>query len=615
MQFTLGAFLVDPSRNCLFIDSRTINLEPQIMDVLCALARSPGEVVSRDQLIEQVWSVKFGADESLTRAISELRKAIRVAGETEKYIETVYKRGYRLSADVRMERDASPIRDGRSAQPVGCNLAVLPFEDMSPEKDQGHFADGVSEEIINALAQNSELRIAGRTSSFSFKGSSVTIGEIGKQLGATHILEGSVRKHGNTLRITVQLIEASGDIHLWSRTYDGTLENIFEFQEQIAREVGSEVLTAIGVSGAVAPRSDRPPLTDDYKAYEYFIRGRALTEQYDGINSLPKAIDLLEQAVAFDSNFPDAWAYLARANFYMLEHLVVPDWRQHLAAGRLALRRAIQLEPENPIVQSTNAYIALLDLNIDERVQACETAHHLDPNTPIIKYTFGSALSSIGLPQNGLDLMEEAIHNEPLAASWINGLANAKYALGDFEGAMESYQRSFDLGFEAAIILKAGVLAHLGKPDQAIACVEDHANRMGPLTRSFGMQKLLNSIGYAAFFEKRIWARTILYIVMSAQLKNRKTQPTSTLPFRCGALGYPVLFMDAIRANPHPYMGSTLAQIWTPTEEARRVRSHKSFPKFAEDIGLIRAWQTYGWPKQVYSADEQDASKRFVVRA
>lgn len=234
----LHAVMVDPTRNQISRDACVVQLEPKVMDVLCVLLEQQGRVVSREEFIGRVWKLESGSDESVTRAISLLRRAFRKVGEDRQYIETVPKRGYRIIADA-PATEALPAPAPTPAAPpsraaMQTSIAVLAFADMSPASDQRHFCDGVAEEIINALLRIPELRVIGRTSSFSFKSREETIPNIGARLNASHVLQGSVRKHGDVLRICAQLIEADSERHLWSQTFDGSYEDVFNLQEKVA---------------------------------------------------------------------------------------------------------------------------------------------------------------------------------------------------------------------------------------------------------------------------------------------------------------------------------------------------------------------------------------------
>lgn len=607
--FEIGAFQVDAKRNLITRDDKAFALEPQIMDLLCVLAEKSGDVFSRSELIDRVWKVNFGGDESLTRGISILRKTFKKAGAKDSYIETIYSRGYRLKATV-SKTIPTPIKTAITipAETI-ISIAVLPFDDMSRKSDQAYFSNGVSEEIINSLAQHSFLRVIGRTSSFSFRDKSLPIGDIAKALNVSHILEGSVRKTGQKLRITVQLVAATEDKHIWSETFDGVLDDVFEFQEVIAGAVEQELKSIFGAPGNHTPKRALKKMTTNTQAYDFFVQGRSLMHQQDGQDTLPRAIEYLEKAVAFDPKLVEAWVYLAITNFYLVEHSKASNWREKIAAGRRAAQRALDLNPDIALTQSTLAYQALFDLKIDKFVDVCEAVHELEPTSPIYEYTYGNALASIGQSQRGLKMMESAICREPLSASWINGIGHPKFALGDFDGANATYQQSLDMGYYGAMFTKAVLLKHTRNSKTAIDFLQEYSTSMGLFSRSILPIKVFWSLNVEASYGKNRLTRWLVYIVLRYVIGHKKTQPTVGLPFRAYTLGSPRLFMKAVQHHPTPYLGAALAQLWTPTTEARRIRTHKNFPKFAQEIGLVRAWQANGWPKYIQPLDGTDGSE------
>jgi TolB-like protein/Tfp pilus assembly protein PilF len=605
----IGAFQVDAQRNRILRGQKPFTLEPQIMDVLCVLAGKPGEVISRDDLIEQVWNVQFGGDESLTRAISILRKTFKKAGEDDLYIETIYKRGYRLKAPVSkpVSKNQTDLTGTRPDKEI--SIAVLAFEDMSCTKDQEYFSDGISEEIINALVKIPYLRVTGRTSSFSFKGKKVPIREIASTLNVTHILEGSVRKTGEHLRITVQLIDGAVDAHIWSETFDGTLDDIFDLQEKIARATERQLSLVFDTQDVALPQRLAGTLTASQDAYAFFVQGRSLTHQQDGQDTLPRAIEFFEKAVAFDPKFAEAWACLAIANFYLLEHSTTPNWHEKISAGRRAAGRALDLNPDITLVYSTLGYLALFDLELNTLVEVCAKVHELEPASHAYEYAYGNALASIGQSERGMTMMERAISREPLSASWINGIGHPKFALEDFDGANAKYQQSLDMGYDSAMFMKAILLKHTQNSKTAISFLQENLKHMGSFLKSAMPNKFVLNLSIDASYGTNRLTRWLAYMALNREVGNKKTQPTVGLSFRCYTLGYPRLFMKAVRRHPSPYLGASLAQLWTPTVEAKRIRTHKGFPKFAQDIGLVRAWQANGWPKTIQPIDGTDGSE------
>ena len=228
--------------------------------------------------------------------------------------------------------------------PDPASIAVLPFADLSPDKDQGYFSDGIAEEILNVLVRVDGLSVASRTSAFGFKGqASLGIPAIAEALKVRNILEGSVRKSGDTIRITAQLIDASTDKHLWSQTYDRVLsaENLFAIQDEIAKAIVSELAKSMQLKTAPSSASLVSVATENLDAYQLFLRARDIFRQRT-VDNIPQVINMLEQALELDANYAEAWASLAAVS------VVAPSWgvndRDFFQLTRDAAQRAIELD-------------------------------------------------------------------------------------------------------------------------------------------------------------------------------------------------------------------------------------------------------------------------------
>ena len=208
----IGEWTVEPAIDCIWRGTETQKLEPRTMRLLMCLANSPGEVVSIDRLLTEVWVGVVVGSASVYEGVSQLRKILGDVDPQPNYIVTVPRKGYRLIAPVQRAGTAERALPAKS-------IAVLPFADMSEKQDQEYFADGMAEEIIGLLARIRGLKVIGRTSSFQFKGKSEDLRSIGAQLGVAYVLEGSVRKSGDHLRVTAQLIDCRDGTHLFSKTY------------------------------------------------------------------------------------------------------------------------------------------------------------------------------------------------------------------------------------------------------------------------------------------------------------------------------------------------------------------------------------------------------------
>jgi adenylate cyclase len=290
------------------------------------------------------------------------------------------------------------------------SVAVLPFSDLSEKHDQEYFSDGLAEELIDALTKVPNLRVPARTSSFSFKGKSATVEEIGRALGVTHILEGSVRKSGERLRITAQLVRADNGFHLWSQTYDRDARDIFAVQDDIARAVSEQLRSTLlgGQAPAPSPRQSTSP-----EAYTLYLQARHLAGN-DTRRDLDQAAALYHQALELDPKYAPAWAGLADCYGRRVAQgfgSVSENHAQLIAAAN----HAIALNPDLP-----EAYVALAtayiqhDRNWTAAADALSRARSLDPNDAEMLSLFGHFAAAAGRPDQGAEYFRRAVQGDPL---------------------------------------------------------------------------------------------------------------------------------------------------------------------------------------------------------
>jgi TolB-like protein/Tfp pilus assembly protein PilF len=484
------------------------------------------------------------------------------------------------------------------------SIAVLPFVDMSQEHDQEYFGDGISEEILNALVKVKALKVAGRTSSFQYKGRNENLSDIGAALGVAHVLEGSVRKQNNKVRITAQLIQADNGYHLWSETYDGDLSDIFDLQDSIAKSIVEELEVLLG---AAAPTRLATNLTNSPEAYEYFLQGRQLVHQQVGQETLPRAVELLEKAVALDPHFAEAWAWLADANYTLTENSATPNWKDHILAAHQACQRAIDLDPQLPMAYHALAYRASHDKKLDEVMDIYEKAWKLDNTNAELVFAYGQALAGIGQLSSAKEMLA-VLDKEPLIAVFHTTRANGLYATGDIKQAAASYQRSIDLGFTMAAVLYGYMLSINSNLSEALEVVDRNWDRFPLLLKRCLVLPFTRSIFYAAIFRRWTIARWTALLVMKMWASLPNAQPNSVYPMAYYTLGGAKSFLDYFSHQPCPYTLGNLVVLWQPTEEARRIRTHDAFPSFADQMGLVRLWQKHGWPEFVQPLPGTDGS-------
>ena len=244
-KISFGRFRLDLARRELRRDQTLVRLGSRARDILCVLASAEGKVVSKDELMERVWPGVIVEENNLQVHISALRRAFEGDGDSESWIVTVPGRGYRFlgspdppAADKAAPASSSPVADEPS-------LAVLPFLNLSDDPKQDYFADGMVEEIITTLSRIHWLFVIARNSTFAYKGQNVDVKRVGRELGVRYVLEGSVRKSGNRVRITAQLIDANTGAHLWADRFDGLLEDVFELQDKVASSVAGVIEPAL----------------------------------------------------------------------------------------------------------------------------------------------------------------------------------------------------------------------------------------------------------------------------------------------------------------------------------------------------------------------------------
>src|SRR5581483_6388212 len=329
----VGDWLVAPSLNSMSSEGRTVRLEPKVMGVLLCLAQHPGETLYKEQLFQAVWTKTVVTEEVLKRCIAELRRAFNDDARDPRIIETISKRGYRLLAPV-----SAPVAATVPAESaVSDSIVVLPFMNMSADPENEYFADGITEEIIDALAQIQELRVVARSSAFSFKGKHVDLRSVGKQLNVRTVIEGSVRRADNRLRITAQLVCTADGYHLWSEHYDREIKDVFAIQEDIARGIAQRLRITF-------PWSEKPLIkigTPNLEAYESYLKGRGHLNQRGP--AISRAIVCCQRAVDLDPNYALAWAGLADCYTTLCWYgLAVP--KDFMPRAIEAARRAVALD-------------------------------------------------------------------------------------------------------------------------------------------------------------------------------------------------------------------------------------------------------------------------------
>jgi TolB-like protein/Flp pilus assembly protein TadD len=356
--------------------------------------------------------------------------------------------------------------------PNETSVAVLPFVNMSSDPEQEFFSDGISEEILNVLTRIPGLKVAARTSSFQFKGQNLDIADIAQQLKVNHILEGSVRKAGDRLRITAQLIEAESGYHLWSDTFDRQLEDVFAIQDEIANAIASELRTRL----ADQPLATSTPV--DMAAYESYLKGRALVATRRGSN-LMQAIDLLKETLGIAPDYAPAMASLAKA------YVVLPYFSEQIPAGaarseaRLWAEKALSIEPDNTEALAVMGIVHNeVDLDPEKALEVLQRAVRANPGSAVANNFLGDIYTRVGELDRAMIYEAKAAELDPLGPVMLTDLGNVYILKGDHQKVLELANRALELdpGFLHALVQMTDVNFILGDQENFELAVHRLAN-------------------------------------------------------------------------------------------------------------------------------------------
>ncbi|WP_166296584.1 winged helix-turn-helix domain-containing tetratricopeptide repeat protein [Bradyrhizobium sp. 2S1] len=423
MRYLFEEYALDTDRRELHRGAEVVSVTPQVFDLLDFLIRNRERVVSKDDVIDAIWNGRSVSDAALTTRLNVARSAIGDSGEQQRLIKTLPREGFRFVGAVREDRGpASAATAGAElelskptvALPDKPSIAVLPFQNLSADPEQEYFADGVVEDITMALSRFRWLLVIARNSSFTYKGRPVDIKQVGRELAVRYVLEGSVRKAGNRIRIAGQLIDAETGAHLWADRFDGALEDIFDLQDQVTSTV----------VGAIAPmlqreeirRARRKP-TENLDAYDYYLRGLASVRRWTR-EANSEALLLFCKAIELDPGLACAygmagWCYIQRkARRWMI------DREQESAEATRLGWKAVHLGADDPAAMCMGAYVlAFIAHEFDDAIAFVDRGLSINPNLAHA-WNLGAWVRAFrGEPDLALDYAARAMRLSPLDPS------------------------------------------------------------------------------------------------------------------------------------------------------------------------------------------------------
>ncbi len=469
--FKIGGWLVQPRRRRLSTADRAITVKPRSMAVLVALAHADGEVLTKQALMAQIWGDAEVTEDVLTQSIVELRRALGDDARNPSYIETVPRVGFRLMQAAERPRSSRLRHWAAGAAAVAAfvltfavwlatdtvpdqepSVAVLPFANLSEDPVNQHFGDGLAEELLNALAQLPGLRVPARTSSFAYRDQSLDVREIGKRLGVRYVLEGSVRRDGDSVRITTQLIDVDDGYHRWSQTYERELSSVFRVQEDIAQSVVQAIAPDLVTSPSLIIHTSSPDAYDRYLAGRFHLQqGRA-----------ERARALFAAALAVDPGYAHAHAGLAEALAFFAETPVAvrqsePGKLDRREQANAAAERALSIAPDLAEAHAAAASVAALIGDFRGEATALRAALAANPAFVDAHVRLGLNLAGRFRYTQARAAYQTAFELDPLNPNVTVALANLAMLLEGYDAAIAYPQRLIELGVASPAVLQSAV--------------------------------------------------------------------------------------------------------------------------------------------------------------
>ena len=456
-------------------------------------------------------------------------------------------------------------------------IAVMAFADLSPAHDQGYFSDGMAEEILNALARIRELRVLGRSSSFQYKGKDIDPRRIGAELGVAHILDGSVRRQGDLVRIAATLISTVDGAAQWTKEYNGKLADLFDLQDNCAHDIAAEL--KIVLAGAQRPLVDK--VTANPEAYALYVEAQTLIGRRVG-ESLPRAIEKLDRALQLDPSFARAWSRRAVA-YAVLAQYVSGDWRANWDASEESVRRALAIDQNDAEAYAVRSYNLFSQRRYVEMVEPMQRALEIDPGNETARYWHINELAAMGQSRETTLLLQDMAANDPDNARVLFYLGFMKWREGDLEGLRTLGQRTLALGSPFGDIALASY-------DMATGACDDGVGHF--LARSRAFASALTPAEAETIY-RGMCGNDSAHAAATALLSAKADQWAATLWLE---LGEPERAFDAFEHGATGISDGYLNWLWQPDGWSKKARRHPAFQGFAKRIGLVDYWKKYGWP-------------------
>jgi TolB-like protein/DNA-binding SARP family transcriptional activator len=602
----LNGMILDVNRSCVSLNAENITTDLFLIEnalkqhrylEAAALIR---EISNKPVLDQLIFGPEFGLwlktqreniDRRLHQAVRSALIKLDQCGDKKTYTQLQAAWECRDPARARKTLTA---RDETMAR-----IAVLPFEFLGANSDRGYLADGIVDELITSLGRAPELLVAGRTSSFHFKGTKRPLAEIALELGVDHLIEGSIQLQGEDIRVCVRLIKGESGFEVWSQRYDGLADDSFALQDNVSRDVTRELSKVLKRTFDIPSGRE---LTPNKTAYDLYLQGRALTTRAIGDGVLDTAIALLEKSLVLDPDFAECWTALAEAHVYKSVYTPCLDRLTECEKMAEHARRAIFLAPDQGHARAMLGILKWTKNDIVGALDLAFEAYRLEPTNPDVVIRLGSFLLYCGRTRQALPYIEAAIDQDPINARNYAMLTTARLNVGDIDGSIAAGERMRELGFPAMWLAVA--TAASGDTERAVQQYRSTRQLMNTVIFPPAGSTPMSPDAMDAYWlmaakgvcsgkaqDRDIYCNMLN--MLHATLHD-KYDPTIVLPAIW--MGYTEMVFKTLgeRITPANFFG--FMQIWSEREPVRQIWTHPNFMTFSKNIGMVKAWEKYGWP-------------------
>jgi TolB-like protein/DNA-binding winged helix-turn-helix (wHTH) protein len=519
VQLVFGDYVLDRERRELRRGSEQIALEPQVFDVLIHLAQHRDRVVTKDDLIASVWAGRIVSDSTLTSRVNAARKAVGDRGDRQAVIKTYARKGFRFVGEVRIGGDgdgrSGPAERGESAAAAAIppadasvadqgrrpgaalrwggrpSVAVLPFSNLSGDPEQEYFSDGITEDIITALSRHRSLAVITRNGNFASKGAGGDLRQAGLTLGAEYLVEGSVRKAGERVRITTQLVETEGGRQLWAERYDRDLHNLFALQDEITTTIAARIEPEVGLAERLRVERKAVPALH---AWDFFRLGTKHFYKSTPADNL-EAQRLFRRAIELDPDLAEAYGYLSYAIVLSMVYFEAEPTEERLAEAVVIGRKGVELDDQDGLIRFMYGRALLATKAYGDALAELETAVELNPCLALSYCGLGDSLACEGRITEAIPYFQKAIElspYDPLRWAFYSYRALAHIFAQDFALASDWAQKATRVpnAHYWAFAHRVSALGHLDRPEDLQAATSELLQRKPDFSCGFALKRL-----------------------------------------------------------------------------------------------------------------------------